>query len=377
MLMFSSLSSYARTLKTGSRKARRRNWSRPNVEQLEVRVLLHANPVMDAEHLAVFGARDAATLVVTGGLVPDAAVTTHTIASGNWSNPAIWSDGVPDEGDNVLISMGTVVTVDGDETVSATDPRVVLRTIRADGALRFEPHVNTKLLVDTIIVEGSGVFEMGTDADPIDATHRARVIFADGTIGLSPAEKTAYDTAQFNWDPLQFSHGLVTHGSVSIHGAHVTSFVSGQKTNLANSSAVDLGFAVPSDWKVGDRLVFGDNTPPNLQLSASMPTTINKADLDNGATFLVDGQLLDDSFGTKHFQQTIKLNDPKFVSALQTHADGTLFVTVTLVVEDFANNKTIVKIDLNVSLTATLLKDIGRKNDPFFVSSKTLLGLIG
>ena len=89
MLMFSSLSSYARTLKTGSRKARRRNWSRPNVEQLEARVLLHANPVMDAEHLAVFGARDAATLVVTGGLVPDAAVTTHTIASGNWSNPAI------------------------------------------------------------------------------------------------------------------------------------------------------------------------------------------------------------------------------------------------------------------------------------------------
>ena len=124
-------------------------------------------------------------------------------------------------------------------------------------------------------------------------------------------------------------------------------------------------------------LVCGDNTPPNLQLSASRPMTIIKADLDNGTTLLIDGQLLDDSFGTKHFQQTIKFNDPKFVSALQTHADGTLFVTVTLVVEDLANNKTIVKIDINVSLTATLLKDIGRKNDPFFVSSKTLLGLIG
>ena len=266
MLMFSSLSSYARTLKTGSRKARRRNWVQTKVEPLEVRVVLsagHTNVAMTAEHLAVFGTHDAVTHVVTGGLVPDAAVTTHTIASGNWSNPAIWSDGVPDEGDNVLISHETVVTVDGDVTVSSTDPRVVLRAIRADGTLRFDPHVNTKLLVDTIIVQASGAFEMGSEADPIDSTHRARVIFADRIIGLSPAELTAFGTAQFAWDPLQFSHGLVTHGNVSIHGAHVTSFVSGQKTNLAGSSTFDLGFAVPSDWKVGDRLVISGTTATN------------------------------------------------------------------------------------------------------------------
>ncbi|MBC7817735.1 MAG: hypothetical protein IAG10_12650, partial [Planctomycetaceae bacterium] len=103
----------------------------------------------------------------------------------------------------------------------------------------------------------------------------------------------------------------------------------------------------------------------------------NKADLDNGATLLVDGQLLDDSFGTLHFQQSIKLNDLKFVSALKTRADGTQYVTITITVQDWAKNKTIVNIDLNVTLTATLLKDIGRKDDPFFVSSNTLLGLIG
>ena len=42
-----------------------------------------------------------------------------------------------------------------------------------------------------------------------------------------------------------------------------------------------------------------------------------------------------------------------------------------------ANNKTIIKLDLDVTFTAPLLKDIGRKNDPFFTPSSTLLGLIG
>lgn len=267
MLMLSRRSKLARSLWAKSRKARRKNWRESKIESLEVRVVMsatHTSPVLSAEHLAVFGARDPATNVITGGLVPNAAVNNYSIASGEWDDPAIWSDGVPDEGDNVLISTGTTVTIDSDVTVSPTDPRVVLRTVRADGTLRFDPHANTKLLVDTIVVEGSGMFEMGTEADPIDATHRARVIFADRKIGLSPAEQAAFDTAQFNWDPLQFSHGLLSHGVVSIHGTHVTSFVSGQKTtNLAGSMTFDLGLPVPTDWKVGDRLIISGTTATN------------------------------------------------------------------------------------------------------------------
>ena len=263
MLMFSRMSKHARNLLSQPRKARRRNWSRPQVEQLEVRLVLHANAVLDAEHLAVFGSHDPVTHVVTGGLVPDSAVNNHSIASGNWSDASIWSDGVPDDNDNVLISEGTVVTVDGDETVSPTDNRVALRTIRDDGTLRFAPHVNTRLLVDTIIVTGEGVFEMGTAADPIDAAHRARVIFADRTIGLDSAATAAFDAGQLAWDPLQFSHGMIAHGEVSIYGAHVTSFVSGVKTNLANSTTFDLGVPVPADWKVGDQLIISGTSATN------------------------------------------------------------------------------------------------------------------
>ena len=46
--------------------APRRRWSRcssrvSRLEALEARLLMHASPVLDAEHLAVFGARDATT----------------------------------------------------------------------------------------------------------------------------------------------------------------------------------------------------------------------------------------------------------------------------------------------------------------------------
>src|SRR5438132_530841 len=96
--------------------------SRPRVEQLEPRLLLHASPIMDAEHIAVFGVRDSAG-VITGGLIPDASITYEALAkvdgmgnvvSQNWSDPGAWlhvsdpsNGGVPGPGDNVLIPYGT------------------------------------------------------------------------------------------------------------------------------------------------------------------------------------------------------------------------------------------------------------------------------
>ncbi len=266
MLMFSRMSTHARNLLSQPRKARRRNWYEPKVEQLEVRQVLsagHTNAAMTAEHLAVFGSRDPVTNIVTGGLAPDVAVNNYSIATGEWDNPAIWSDGVPDDNDNVLISMGTVVTIDSDASVSASDPRVALRSVRVDGELEFDPHADTKLLVDTILVTNNGVFEMGTEDEPIDADHRARVVFADRTIGLDSAATAAFNAQQLAWDPLQFTHGMIAHGHVTIHGAHKTSFVSGQKLNLAGSSTFDLGVPVPSEWQVGDRLVISGTTATN------------------------------------------------------------------------------------------------------------------
>src|SRR5437879_5030215 len=84
------------------------------IEPLEHRLLLHSNPVLDAEHAAVFA------------LVPDSALTYKSVNSGNWSDANNWShlvagtwvsDGtLPNNGANVLISVDTAIMVDGDES---------------------------------------------------------------------------------------------------------------------------------------------------------------------------------------------------------------------------------------------------------------------
>ncbi len=52
-------------------------------------------------------------------------------------------------------------------------------------------------------------------------------------------------------------------------------------------------------------------------------------------------------------------------------------VTLSFVITDRAGNKTTVKIDLQVSYTAILVKDVGRKALPTIAPSTTLQALIG
>jgi hypothetical protein len=122
-------------------------------------------------------------------------------------------------------------------------------------------------------------------------------------------------------------------------------------------------------------LIYGDNVPPTFIVNPKLPTAINQADLDNGSTFVVEGDIVDDSFGTVHFRQSFKLNDAQHVSALQTDATGS-FVILTFTIKDFAGNSTNVHLRLDVSPTAILLKDIGRKHLPTIQPSITLKALL-
>src|SRR5690242_13001923 len=112
---------------------RRRSFAGRVVEVLEGRVLLHANVVEDAEHIAVFGSHNTTTGVITGGLVPDSAVTIESVPNAAnpsaplfWTSPSTWtlvSNGVPIGNPNnvipqnfadVLITRGTTVTINSD-----------------------------------------------------------------------------------------------------------------------------------------------------------------------------------------------------------------------------------------------------------------------
>ncbi len=260
--------------------------------------MLDATAVANAEHIAVFGLHDT-NGVLNGGLMPDSSITVKSIASGNWSDKTIWNTGVvPHYLDNVLITAGNTVTVDGDESVNGA-----LHGVRVDGLLTFNPHANTTLLVDTMLVADGGELDVGTQAAPIDASHRALVLFADlnkagddklfsdyqvltqvlptnnqaqiaqwtQIVANDQYEVDQYDAQRLTWDPSQIGLGLVAHGAVRVYGQQMSSFayandMKAGDTTITFCGNVPAGMVpgdtsitpanpVPSNWKVGDQVI--------------------------------------------------------------------------------------------------------------------------
>jgi hypothetical protein len=312
------------------------------LESLEPRALLAHIPgtVQFDEHAEVFGELATGTTslnpVIVGGLVPDTSVTleSNPNATGplNWSDPSSWvpvvngspvfttPGHVPQSGDNVLITVHTTVVINGNEeainadgTPIAPDPLLAgaganstgstsvqstasagaststststtpqpasIHTIRVDGTLQFATNVNTKLLVDTIIVEPWGTYQMGTQAAPIQQGVKADVVFTSGPI----------DTT---WDPYEFSRGLLTHGAVSIYGQTVTSDEAvlpngpGGITQLTRGTKTITLSSAPTNWQVGDRLIItGDTVTSNSGTSQDEQVAIAGLSTDtNGNT---------------------------------------------------------------------------------------------
>src|SRR5439155_23240883 len=101
---------------------------------------------------------------------------------------------------------------------------------------------NTELLVETLIVNGKGVFEMGTATAPIADGVRARLLI-DGSQPIDTVE-----------DPLELGHGLIVHGRLTMYGQAVTSFVTVDQFPLAGATELVLS-NVPAGWKAGDQVV--------------------------------------------------------------------------------------------------------------------------
>ena len=181
------------------------------------------NPVLRQEHFALFD------------LVDYVDVTDTAIASGVWSNPAIWaSQSVPAANANVLIPDEFTVTVDGHFTAA-------LQTLRVDGHLEFDPFQSTSLHVDTLNVAPSGTLTMGTATQPIAATATARIVVED----RGPIDRTR--------DPFALGRGVSVHGTASIHGTPTTSHIALAVPPTAGATELVLA-SVPVNWKVGDRI---------------------------------------------------------------------------------------------------------------------------
>ncbi len=176
------------------------------------------------EHMALFG------------LVPVAEATHIAVNNGSWFDPNTWATGeVPPDGAKVLIPDGVTVDYDGESAVS-------LFTVRVDGALEFATDQDTFMEVDTLIVSASGELIIGTAENPV----------ADGVEAvIQIADNGPIDVA---WDPMLLSRGVVSHGTVEIHGAEKDTFLKVAIDAMAGDTSITLE-APPDGWAVGDRLV--------------------------------------------------------------------------------------------------------------------------
>jgi hypothetical protein len=192
------------------------------------------DPVLQREHLALYE------------IARYDEVTNYAVQDGAWSNPATWSDGVvPADSAHVLIPINVEVQVDG---VIATR----LATIFVDGMLSFDSTRNTELRVDTLLVSNTGTFQMGTEESPIAAGVKARLLFTDN----GPIDRTL--------DPFGISRGLLSHGSVSIHGTEVSSYTALAGPAVAGALTLVLQ-DTPVGWKAGDTIVIAATSTGTAQ----------------------------------------------------------------------------------------------------------------
>ncbi len=176
------------------------------------------------EHMAVFN------------LVKHADVTHTAINNGSWFDPATWAgNSVPGDDARVLISDGVVVDYDG-----ISNDR--LMTVRVDGELHFSTTTDSKIVVDTLVVDQNGTLTAGTKSNPVAGNVKVEIVIADnGDIDVA-------------WDPLLISRGLVSHGTVEMHGQEKTTHLKVAVDPLAGETSLTLE-EVPDNWQIGDTIV--------------------------------------------------------------------------------------------------------------------------
>jgi hypothetical protein len=177
-----------------------------------------------AEHAAVFD------------LVQHKDATHVAVRDGSWFDPDTWAGGmVPGDDARVVIASGVVVDYD-----DVSDAR--LFTVRVDGSLNVATDTDTRMIVDTMVVDMKGTLTIGTADNPVQGDVRADIVIANnGGIDI-------------DWDPQLLSRGIVSHGTVDIHGQEKTSDLKVATDPMAGDSTLTLAEA-PLNWQVGDTIV--------------------------------------------------------------------------------------------------------------------------
>lgn len=182
------------------------------------------NPAMAREHAALMA------------LVPLEDATHVAVENGTWFATATWQSGrIPGADAKVLIPEGVTVTYD--EVADAP-----LFSLRVDGDLTFATDRDSRMVIDTLVIAPGGRLQIGTAHQPIEPQVKVDILISGtGAIDLE-------------WDPLLLSRGVISHGSVEIHGAPKTTFLKTGDSPSRGDTQLVLEKA-PEGWRVGDTIV--------------------------------------------------------------------------------------------------------------------------
>jgi hypothetical protein len=199
--------------------------------------------------------RDALSTVVggdivttTGQVVPDfgASPTDYSVASGAWSNSAIWSAGrVPAAGD--VVDVDTRVEYDAN-----TSTAIKTLSVQPGGELAFSTSTNTRLVVGNLVVMEGGTLTIGAPSNPVTA--HAEVDFA-GTLGAN--------------DPQQWGVGLIGLGTVTVYGAPLSNTWLPLATEPKTGDTTITLSSPVAGWQPGNTLLIPDSRELNGQQASN------------------------------------------------------------------------------------------------------------
>jgi hypothetical protein len=199
---------------------------------------------------------------------------TVAVKSGSWHDPAVWStNDVPAPGANVRIPSGFDVKVGRVQN----EP---LARILVEGKLRFVRILNSKLVVDTLLVDRTGRFEAGTEASPLKKTAEI-VIQAHPSVPLEAAMGT---------------RGIMVSGSFETNGVDRYSRARLAGDARRGSSTLSLR-SPPPGWAVGDEIVVtGTYFRPLIgrgdsQIDPPLENEVRRITAVSGTTLTLDAPL--------------------------------------------------------------------------------------
>lgn len=199
-------------------------------------------------------------------LVPERRVTHRAVASGEWSDPETWEGGsAPDDDARVLVPEDVSVAV-----ASELDAR--LDTVRVDGTLSFDPTVDTRLPVDTLVTTLGSTLRIGSEVEPVRPDATARMLFVD---------RGAIDEER---DPDRVGRGLIVMGEFEVHGAETTPWTELEAAPRAGDRTLSLP-EPPTNWSPGDELVI-----PGVDPLEDQDEAVRVASVD-GSTVRLDRPL--------------------------------------------------------------------------------------